>query len=87
MILAPIAGGALYDFVGKDFIKTTDIMTVVCLGWALIYFVFNVGFTIYSDEHKIEHKMELIRKQMLDRKENETGLDTEDTSEFLAKKR
>jgi hypothetical protein len=47
MILAPIAGGALFDAVGKDFRLTTDIMTAVCLVWSLIFFVFNVGFTIY----------------------------------------
>lgn len=64
MILAPIAGGALFDFVGKDFRLTTDIMTAICIGWSLVFFIFNVGFRIYSQETKIEHQMENIRTKM-----------------------
>lgn len=65
MILAPIAGGALFDLVGHDYRLTTDIMTAVCLGWSLFFFLFNCGFTIYSQEHKIEHMIESLRHKLM----------------------
>ncbi|TNV82444.1 hypothetical protein FGO68_gene5084 [Halteria grandinella] len=57
-ILAPILGGALYESI--DYRPTTDFMTLVCLGWCVIFFVFNVGFKIYAKEKKIHAKMVML---------------------------
>jgi hypothetical protein len=45
-ILAPIIGGAMKD--ALDYRKTTDLMAFACIGYALIFFIFNVGFNIFS---------------------------------------
>jgi hypothetical protein len=93
MILAPIAGGALFDAVGKDFRLTTDIMTAVCLGWSLLFFIFNVGFKIYSQEHKIEHMMENLRHKLMQHKKDQQNAEdiatekSEDIMGFIHKKR
>ena len=50
-ILAPIVGSAIYESIGYR--DTTDFMTIVCLTWCLIFFVFNVGFSIFSREKEI----------------------------------
>ena len=57
-ILAPIVGGALYEAI--KYRGTTDFMTLVCLGWCLIFFVFNVGFNICKKERKIHDDMILL---------------------------
>lgn len=53
-ILAPIVGGALFDAVG--FRQTTDFMTIACLVYSLLFFIFNVGFRIFAQEKKIREK-------------------------------
>ena len=45
-ILAPIIGGALYDAAGYR--QTTDVMFLGCIGYSLIFFVFNVGLNIFK---------------------------------------
>ncbi len=49
MILAPIVGSAVYEAI--DYRPTTDVMAAVCLAWCIIFFVFNVGFSVCK-EHK-----------------------------------
>lgn len=51
-------GGALYEAV--EYRGTTDFMTLVCLGWCLIFFVFNVGCNIYAQERKIHQDMVML---------------------------
>ena len=68
-ILAPIVGGALFEAVGYR--QTTDFMTLVCLGWCIVFFVFNVGFKIYSQESKIHEKMELLAELHLEQQDDE----------------
>lgn len=62
-ILAPIVGSAIYEAI--DYRPTTDLMTAVCLSWALIFFVFNVGFNILSKERQIHENTEKLREQWL----------------------
>jgi MFS family permease len=57
-ILSPILGGALYDTIG--FRSTTDFMALSCIGYSVIFFLFNVGFKIFSQEKKIREKMEAL---------------------------
>lgn len=78
-ILAPIAGGALYEMIG--FRETTDFMAVTCLTWALVFFVFNVGFKIYSQERKIKQKMLPIVQ------ENEAKEEEDSIEVFLVEQR
>lgn len=35
-------------------------MTIVCLGWCVIFFIFNVGFKIYAKEKKIHARMVML---------------------------
>jgi len=58
-ILAPTLGGALYDSIG--FRHTADFMAVACLGYSIVFFVFNVGFSIFSSERKIRLKMQVLK--------------------------
>ena len=72
-------------------------MTVVCLTWAVIYFIFNVGFNIYSKERSIEHKLEKLREAHLKKKlemgKSDIEIDIQDVTnaesmtEFINRKR
>lgn len=62
-ILAPIVGSAIFEDIGYR--PTTDLMTVVCLIWCVIFFTFNVGFTIFSNEREIKEKREAIENERL----------------------
>ena len=62
-ILAPIVGSAIFEQIGYR--QTTDLMTVVCLIWCVIFFIFNVGFTIFSNEREIKEKREAIENERL----------------------
>jgi hypothetical protein len=55
-ILAPILGGIIKYAIGYR--ATTDVMMLACLGWAIIFFVFNVGCNIYSKEKEIHESIE-----------------------------
>lgn len=54
-ILAPILGSTIYE--ALDYRPTTDVMTAACLGWSLIYFIFNVGFGIFKEEKANNEKI------------------------------
>lgn len=69
-ILAPIVGSAIFESIGYR--PTTDLMTAVCLIWCLIFFWFNVGFTIFSKERKIKEKREQAEKERLMSYKDET---------------
>jgi MFS family permease len=58
-ILAPIVGSAIYEAIGYR--DTTDFMMVLCFGYSVIFFIFNVGFRIFSDERKIHLWLEQSR--------------------------
>ena len=62
-ILAPIVGSAIYEYIGYR--GTTDFMTIVCLTWCLIFFVFNVGFSIFSREKEIHAWAEQQKQERL----------------------
>jgi len=67
-ILAPIVGSAIYEAI--DYRPTTDLMTAVCLGWCLIFFVFNVGFNIFKKEKEIHEKIKKAQDALLLTKED-----------------
>ncbi len=67
-ILAPIVGSAIYEAI--DYRPTTDLMCAVCLGWCLVYFVFNVGFGIFKQEKEIHEKMKKAQDALLLTKED-----------------
>jgi len=50
--------------------ETTDFMTLVCLGWCLVFFIFNVGCNIYSQERKIHLQMEALADLYLDQQDD-----------------
>ena len=54
-IVAPILGGALYDALG--FRLTCDILALTCLGYAIIFFFLNVGFTVFKQEREFREQM------------------------------
>ena len=45
-------------------------MCAVCLGWCLVYFVFNVGFGIFKQEKEIHEKMKKAQDALLLTKED-----------------
>ena len=59
--MAPIVGSAIFESIGYR--PTTDLMTAVCLIWCVIFFTFNVGFTIFQKERKIKEKREKVEKE------------------------
>jgi MFS family permease len=69
-ILAPIVGSAIFEQIGYR--PTTDFMTAVCLCWCLFFFVFNVGFSIFSKERKIKERREALEKDLLKQYEYES---------------
>jgi MFS family permease len=71
-IMAPIVGSAIFESIGYR--PTTDLMTAVCLIWCLVFFWFNVGFTIFSKEKKIQEKREQAEKERLMSYKDETEL-------------
>eukprot|EP00347_Sterkiella_histriomuscorum_P020522 403337480 len=79
-ILAPIVGGALYDAVG--FRQTTDFMTIACLGYCLIFFIFNVGFRIFKEEKKIREKQEALEQLLQNRNNSILKEDQDNDSEI-----
>ena len=58
----------MYDSLG--FRKTADIMAASCLAYSIVFFVFNVGFSISSDEKKIKSKMETLKYQQNQKRES-----------------
>ncbi len=62
MILAPILGGPLYDVIGYD--GTCDFLAICCLIYSGFYFVFNVGFGIFSRDKQIKYDMEYMRSRI-----------------------
>lgn len=69
-ILAPIVGSAIFESIGYR--ATTDLMTAVCLIWCVIFFSFNVGFTIFSKEKQIKEKREKMENERLLQYKDET---------------
>jgi MFS family permease len=64
-ILAPTIGGALYDSIGYK--STCDLMSLLCLVFSTIYFMFNVGTMIFAEESKIKLKMEKLKARYHER--------------------
>ena len=62
-ILAPIVGSAVYEAI--DYRPTTDVMTVVCLLWCLVFFSFNVGFGIFKNEKEIHEKLKKAQDALM----------------------
>lgn len=88
-IIAPIIGGAIFDQVG--FRQTTDFMAFACIGYSIIFFIFNVGFTIFSKERAIREKRKAL-EEMLEEKHkhslnNDSGDEEEEIEEFIKNKR
>jgi hypothetical protein len=71
--LAPIVGSAVFEAI--DYRPTTDVMTIVCLIWSLIFFIGNVGFRIYPNERKIKALMEKNKSDYLLRRTADTPAD------------
>ena len=52
-LVSPIIGGKLYDELGWK--PTTQIAAATCLLLAIIYFVFNCGFSVFQDyKHQVK---------------------------------
>ena len=71
--MAPIVGSAVFEAI--DYRPTTDVMTIVCLIWSLIFFIGNVGFRIYPNERKIKALMEKNKSDYLLRRTADTPAD------------
>ena len=54
-------------------------MTFVCLIWCVIFFTFNVGFTIFSKEREIKEKREAIENERLQQIKEEEDKFAEET--------
>jgi hypothetical protein len=84
-ILAPIVGSAIKFAIGYR--ATTDLMMFVCLGWATIFFIFNVGFNIYQKERDIHAKIEKAKIATVKTEGFDEGEKPESMTDFLNRKR
>ena len=61
-IISPTLGGALYDGVGYE--NTCNIMALIIAAYTILFFVFNVGFTIFKQERLIKEKMDRLKMDL-----------------------
>ena len=64
-------GGALYDNIGYR--STCDLLALTCAGYAIIYFTFNVGFSIVSKTNKMKDEMEALKQYYVEEAEQDYG--------------
>ena len=62
-------GSAIFEAIGYR--DTTDFMTVVCLGYSLAFFLFNVGCRVFAQEKQIHKRMEEARREQTSSDEGE----------------
>ncbi len=60
--MAPTLGGALKEYMG--FRRTADCIAVICLAYSIIFFIFNVGFSIFSSEKRIKIKTQVLKERL-----------------------
>ena len=53
-MLAPPIGGYIYESVGYR--STCDFVGLIITGFAIVFFLFNVGFGIFREEELIERR-------------------------------
>lgn len=71
-MLGPMIGGALYDAI--DYRDTSDFLAISCVLYSIIYFVFNVGFSIIKDDKKIKEEVEILRESVVLKRTTLSGM-------------
>ena len=66
----------MYDHIGYR--PTSDYMAIMCLGFSILYFYFNVGFGIFKEEEIIHARMMAAKSKVLrDRKMSDDKISIE----------